>query len=245
MLRRCNEVQNRNEISHQLCQNTIFEGLTSEQITGMWPCIVAYVKNYGSQECVCRKGETVRDLGVVLDGELRVCNERADGKRVTVASIQKNQLLGEAVMFSTTSCLPHLVIAQRSAQVLYLSKNFFLTPCDKAGCAHKSAHQDIVKNMLRLLSDQAIYLNQKIAYLTATDLKTKVAMYLWELYESNNSKTFNMPLNRGRLAEFFAVARPSLSRELINLKNLGVIDFYRSSVKILDLKALDRLAHRY
>jgi len=159
-----------------------------------------------------------------------------------VANIEKNQLFGEAVMFSTSSRLPHRVIADQDAQVLYLSGDFFMNPCGKGDCEHKAAHQEIVKNMLRLLSDQAVLLNKKIAYLTAGDLKTKIAMYLCELYEVNGSTTFHMPLNRDRLAEFFAVARPSLSRELINLKNQGVIEFNRSNVKILDVQTLYRVS---
>ncbi len=228
-------------ITDQLCKNTIFEGLTPQQISSILPCIAMNIKSYSPQECVCDKGEPINSIGVVLDGELCICNESPDGRRTTVANIEKNGLFGEAITFSTDSLLPHRVIAQNDAQVLYLSGEFFLMPCDKS-CDLRRAHQVIVQNMLRLLSDRAIMLNKKIAYLTASDLRTKIAMYLCELYELNQSRTFNMPLNRDRLAEFFAVARPSLSRELVNLKTEGIIDFYRSSVKILDTNALYRIA---
>lgn len=230
------------KLSAQLCRNTIFEGLTPEQIKSVLPCIALSVKTYGSQECVCDKGEPLENLGVVLDGELCVVEEGYDGIRKSVANIEKNELFGESVTFSTSSRLPHRVVAQKDARVLYLSADFFLNPCGKGNCAHKHAHQEIVKNMLRLLSDRALMLNKKIKYLTANDLKMKIAMYLCELYELNGCETFNMPLNRNRLAEFFAVARPSLSRELVNLKTQGVIDFYRSSVKILDPQELYRIA---
>lgn len=228
-------------ITAELCKNTIFEGLTQEQIEDILPCIVAAIKTYGSEECIYDKGETVHNLGVVLDGTLEVCYESADGKRTTVSSIEKNELFGEAAMFATGSSVPHRIIAGKNAQVLYLSGNFFLSPCAK-DCRRREAHQEIVKNMLRLLSDRTIMLNKKILYLTAPDLKTKIAMYLCELYEFSGSKTFNMPLNRDRLAEFFSVARPSLSREFVNLKNLGVIDFYRSGVEILDVDKLYEIA---
>lgn len=241
MLRKCGAMQEEGRITNQLCHNTIFAGLTPRQIASILPCIALQVKSYGSQECVYDKGEAVRSLGVVLDGELSVCDETADGRRTTVANIEKNDLLGDAVLFSS-SRLPHRVIAQGEAQVLYLSGDFFLQPCGKSGCEHKRVHQEVVKNMLRLLSDRAIMLGKKVAYLTATDLKTKIAMYLCELYEVSHSGAFHMPLNRDRLAEFFAVARPSLSRELMNLKNQGVIDFHRSSVKLLDIPALYCLA---
>lgn len=229
------------KITDQLCKNTIFEGLTQKQIADILPCIVAAIKTYGTEECVYDKGETVHNLGVVLDGALSVCEENAGGERTTVSSIEKNGLFGEAVMFATGSSVPHRVIAEEGAQVLYLSGDFFLSPCAK-DCTRREAHQEIVKNMLRLLSDRTIMLNKKIKYLTAPDLKTKIAMYLCELYEVNSSPSFNMPLNRDRLAEFFSVARPSLSREFINLKNLGVIDFYRSSVEILDVDRLYGIA---
>lgn len=229
------------KIIAELCKNTIFEGLTQEQIADILPCIVAAIKTYVSNECIYDKGETVHNLGVVLDGTLEVCDESADGKHTTVASIEKNGLFGEAMMFATGGSVPHRIIAGENAQVLYLSGDFFLSPCAK-DCERREAHQEIVKNMLRLLSDRTIMLGKKILYLTAPDLKTKIAMYLCELYELSGSESFNMPLNRDRLAEFFSVARPSLSREFINLKNLGVIDFCRSSVNILDVGKLYEIA---
>lgn len=229
------------KITDQLCKNTIFEGLTQEQIADILPCFLATLKTYGNEECIYDKGERVHDLGVVLDGALRVYDEGADGKRTSVTKIEKNGLFGEAAVFATGSSVPHRVIADKNTKVLYLSGDFFLSPCSK-DCTKRDAHQEIVKNMLRLLSDRTIMLNKKILYLTAPDLKTKIAMYICELYELNGSKTFNMPLNRDRLAEFFSVARPSLSREFINLKNMGVIDFYRSSVKILNIDKLYDIA---
>lgn len=229
------------KITTLLSKNLIFAGLSSEQIDQILPCIVQQVKTYGSQECVCDKGDQVRDLGVVLDGQLCICNQTPDGKQTPGTNIEPNGLVGDVVVFSTDGNQPHRVVAQDGAEVLYLSGDFFLHQCGK-DCTHKETHGEIVKNMLRLLSDKAINLDKKIAYLTAPDLKTKIAMYLCELYEVNRVTTFNMPLNRDRLAEFFSVARPSLSRELINLKNQNVIDFYRSSVKILDVDALYRMA---
>lgn len=221
----------------KLYHNTIFEGLTPRQINEILPCIALAVKSYGPDECVVEQGETRGELGVVLDGDLVVC-DGADGRVVDL--IGRDGLFGEAAL---SCCEPqHRVITEKGAQVLYLSGAFFLSPCAKKVCQNREAHQIIVGNMLRLLSQRTVSLNKKIAYLTADDLKTKIAMYLCELYQLNGSATFNMPLNRDRLAEYFSVARPSLSRELTNLKSMGIIDFHRSSVTILDAQALQRLA---
>ncbi len=181
-------------LTDQLCRNTIFEGLTREQIADILPCIVSVIKTGG-------RGEQT-DAGAGM---------------------------------------PDAFSIDINGSVVYLSGDFFLTPCVK-DCSRREEHQEIVRNMLRLLSDKTLQLNKKILYLTAPDLKTKIAMYLCELYDACGSRTFNMPLNRDRLAEFFAVARPSLSRELVGLKNSGVIDFHRSGVTIHDVEKLREIA---
>lgn len=228
-------------ITALLAKNSIFEGLTEEQVNEILPCVAHEIKTYQDNDCVYRKGDVVRDLGIVVRGKLMAIGEDADGNVTSTQTIEPNGMFGELVVFSTDGSLPHRVVATDGTQVLFLSGDFFLQQCGKE-CGNKETHAEVVKNMLRLLSDKAILLNKKIAYLTAPDLKTKIAMYLCELYEVNRVTTFNMPLNRDRLAEFFSVARPSLSRELINLKNQEVIDFYRSSIKILDFPALRRIA---
>lgn len=224
-----------------LLQNRIFHGLNEEQIREILPCIVHTFKNYEDDECIYEKGEEIRDIGVVIQGKLIAINEDSEGNIISRQTIEPNGVFDEVVVFSSEGSLPHKIIASGGTRVLFLSGDFFSNQCTRA-CTNKETHAEVVRNLLRLLSDNAIMLSKKIEYLTAPDLKTKIAMYLCELYEINRVTTFNMPLNRDRLADFFSVARPSLSRELIHLKNQNIIDFYRSSVKILDLAALRRIA---
>jgi Mn-dependent DtxR family transcriptional regulator len=47
-------------------------------------------------------------------------------------------------------------------------------------------------------------------------------------------------LKRNELAEFLNVSRPSLSREMIKMKDEGIIDFYKSSFKIIDIERLKK-----
>lgn len=224
-----------------LRHNTVFEGLTAQQIDEILPCILRSVKTYGPQECVCNRGDLLPGVGVVLQGRLLVCEKPQGNSPMGICpAIEVNQLFGEVDAFSSQSAMPNTVIAETDSTVLYLSRDFFLNLCPKE-CGNRKSHETVTKNLLCLLADRSIMLSKKIAYLTASDLKTKIAMYLLELYEVNCSGTFHMPLNRNRLAEFFDVARPSLSRELINLKTMGVIEFNRSQVHILDLDALRRI----
>lgn len=224
-----------------LCQNRIFEGIPAEKIAQILPCMTHSVQQYHSQESLYSKGERVQNVGVVLEGALLVCDADAEGKTVPVVNIGQNHLFGEAIAFSTHDTIPHHVLAEKKSRVLYIKPEFFMQLCSK-DCPHKDAHSGVMKNMLCVLSERALALNKKIAYLSAPDLKTKIAMYIYDLYEANGSLHLKTPLNRDQMADFLAVARPSLSREFINLKKMGIIDFCRSNIEILDLEKLQCLA---
>ena len=85
-------------------------------------------------------------------------------------------------------------------------------------------------------------LNKKMSILNAESLKGRIAVYLLSLQQSSKRMVFDLPMNRQELAEFLNVKRPSLSRELSNMQRDGIIDVYRSSVKILDMERLRELA---
>jgi len=96
--------------------------------------------------------------------------------------------------------------------------------------------------MLSILSDKIVMLNNKMKILNAQTLKSKIAVYLLSIYKRTNKLTFDMPMKRQELSEFLGITRPSLSREFSNMQHDGIIDLYRSSVKILDLDRLYELS---
>lgn len=50
-----------------------------------------------------------------------------------------------------------------------------------------------------------------------------------------------LPYSRKKMAELLNIPRPSLSRELVNMREEGLIDFYKNKIKILDLKKLEKI----
>ena len=51
-----------------------------------------------------------------------------------------------------------------------------------------------------------------------------------------------LPLKRNEMADFLNIARPSLSREMCRMRDEGIIDFHRESIKIKDPDALKSMA---
>ena len=52
-------------------------------------------------------------------------------------------------------------------------------------------------------------------------------------------------MSKKSLSEYFGVQRPSLSRELINMKKDNLIDYDKNIIKILDLDGLQQYIEIY
>ena len=96
--------------------------------------------------------------------------------------------------------------------------------------------------MMGLLAEQAVSLAKKVSYLSGSNLQAKVAHLL--LNEADKAKTdgpFSLGYNREEMSELLAVARPSLSRTLSEMKEQGLIDYHRSTFRILNRSSLEMM----
>jgi CRP-like cAMP-binding protein len=105
------------------------------------------------------------------------------------------------------------------------------------------AHTKLIMNMLGILSLKALTLNRQLEYLSIKSIRGRIASFLLEQYKTSGKTTFMMTMNRNEMADFLNVARPSLSREMCRMRDEGIIDFHRSSVRIMDMEALKAAAH--
>jgi CRP-like cAMP-binding protein len=103
------------------------------------------------------------------------------------------------------------------------------------GCV---GHKTLLNNMLRIVSNKAMSLNEKIEYLSVRSIREKISKYLIAQYKQQKSTSLFLNMNRNEMADFLNVTRPSLSREMSYMKEEGLIDFHRSSVKILNLEKI-------
>ena len=79
---------------------------------------------------------------------------------------------------------------------------------------------------------------------TPTSLKDRIANWLLDGLEGSDGDDDTVYLKMGReeLADFLGVARPSLSRALMRLKEEGLIDVEKNRITVLDRYALEELA---
>jgi CRP-like cAMP-binding protein len=196
----------------------------------MLHCLNPRILNYEKNASIALAGDHFDGIGIVIEGELIIAKENLAGDRTVMTILKPGDMFGEMVSFSEKKEWPASVVAQSDAQIIFVSPEKVITMCDKM-C---DSHRQLIENLLIIMSKKALMLNRKVEYLSIRTLRGKLCAYLLEHQKIKQQNIFTLPMNRDELADFFNVARPSVSRELSKMKEEGLIDFHKSSFKILD-----------
>ena len=102
-----------------------------------------------------------------------------------------------------------------------------------------SSNERILENFVTLLSDKVIMLNKKVKSTSLKSVKHKVVDYILEKSNVANSNVIMINESKEDIASYLGIPRPSLSRELIKLRDENIIDFDRNSITILKFHKLE------
>ena len=217
---------------------SLFEGINAEEFPLMLNCLQPQQVSYKKDEYITTVGEYLRGVGVILAGEAAVIKESASGDRVVMTILQPGDIFGEIAAFAENPRWPSTVQAREDAAVLFIPRDRITGRCDK-NCLR---HQFLITNMLRIISERALMLNQKVNYLTIKSMRGRISAFLLDHCREAKQSTFTLPLNRNEMADFLNVSRPSMSREIGRMKKEGIIDFHLATFRILDPGALQQSA---
>ena len=190
------------------------------------------IKKYPKNDIIAIEGDICTSIGLVLDGNVDI--KRTLGSKVIhVTSFSVGGVFGEVIAFSDINIYPATVVASSSCEIMFINKNDFIKFC--------TCNEEFLSMFLNTLTNKIFLLNNSITNLTFSNIRQKICYFLINEYKIQKSKNIKLNMTKEKLAESLGTTRPSLSRELINMKELGLIDYSRSHILILDLDEIKNL----
>lgn len=207
-----------------------FKDIKDEEIQKILDEEVYLVKSYKKGKIIANQGEACNSLSIIIEGKAVVQNVYENGKVLTLANLNEGDAFAEAVIFVKEAIYPSTVMAIENCKIIFFPKKTILNIMKK--------NTKFTENFLGLLSQKLVNLNKKIKLIELDTIRRKMCKLLLDNYKAKNSLVLKIK-SKKELAEEMGVTRPSLSRELINMKNSGLIDFNLKEIKILDLEKLE------
>jgi len=219
-----------------MAESGLFKGITDEDRDKMYTCAGAKERTFKTGEYIFRQGDVPSSIYLIKKGTVMLVKDFASGKRNVLYSVHENDVFGEMFVFSAETAYWFDAVANDAVTLIEIPRRFFYGFCQNACGKHK----DVIKNMLEIQSGKNFLMLKKLYLLSGKTLKERIAM--WVLDCAGNADAFVSHMKREELADYLGTTRPSLSRELMNMQDEGLIIVDRSKIRILDREALEELS---
>lgn len=212
-----------------LKKSLLFKGMKSEEIDEYLKFARASVKNYKRGESIFMAGDYATELYILLSGEVAVENITLSGKKTIVNVFDKPGTVFAEVYLYIDEPLHHSASATKDSALLAIKKEYIVD--------QNHNYKVLIDNIISILANKAYYLNKKLMICTAKSIRHKIINYL---LINDEGDFIRLPFTKTAFAEFLSVPRPSLSRELSQMKDEGLIEerankIYFSRAKLEDL----------
>ncbi len=215
----------------------LFAGLNDHSFTGIIKCIQPNILSFKRGENLPLSSDGLAQMGIIIDGRVTYYYENAMGDRMLFYSAKQGDIVGALDFFTGERPFHITGVADRNCIIAYMRSSFFHNHyiCENR-CGN---HHIVIINFIRLLTQKNIYLYRRTFFLSMKNNRQKICAFLYEQLNLEGNTVFDLPLNRRELAEYLNIPRPSLSRELCILKGEGIIQFFKNTVRVLDVQKIE------
>ncbi len=186
------------------------------------------------KEVLYRPGDIICDLYQIIEGECRIIDYSYDGKELLIFNVHKGDSFGEICLIDELPVIT-LVEACGPVKVGALKKQTFDELCMR--------HPQVLQVFTRTLCSRFRYIATLYKDISMLSLRQRLARTLHRIaqgsqQDQDRENRIKLEISQSDLSRMLAVARQSVSKELKNLENEGMIEIEYGKVLIKDLDKL-------
>lgn len=211
-----------------LKKSNLFENINENDIENMIGCLGIREKRYTKGSYIYHLGDRISTLNMVAEGEVHIVKEDYWGNQSILTEIGIGELFGE-----TYACLNNIplqinVVAVKNCTIIELDISKVINTCSNS-CQF---HSKLIQNLLFVLASKNLMLTNKLEAMSQRSIRDKVMTYLSQQSRKNDSSEFDIPFNRQQLADYIAVDRSALSKEICRLRDEGILEFNKNHFEL-------------
>ncbi len=162
---------------------------------------------------------------ILITGHLQIIKTDYNGNRTIIEDLKGNSIFGSIT--SSIANSEYDILTKEDSKIIVIDFNEIINYEET-----KSYYfNQFLKNLLNIMSNKIKQNNTRIEILTNKTIRDKLLSY----FKNNikNNKTVYLPFTLTDLADYLAVNRSAMTRELKNLKDEGLIEINNKKIKLL------------
>lgn len=209
-------------------QTPLFDGIDPRERKCMLDCTGYHIAAFRRGEIVAFEEDHIKHIGVVISGAVDMIKEDLWGNKTMLVRVRKDELFGETFACGSDQLSVVTFQVSEDARILFIPFDRVMHSCTMA-CQF---HHRLIENMVRIIADKNRDLMRKVEVVSKRTIREKMLAYLSIQAQIQRTQNIEIPLGRVELAEYLCVDRSALTRELVKMKEDGLIDYDKNRFRM-------------
>jgi len=197
-----------------LRQNPLFKNIKDDMLSEILSHF--HTRVYEKNTKIVKEKDIVHDIYLVINGKVEIIDNNTEEKN-SVNLIEKYGLFGYNITLSANNVSRYDIIALEESNIAYVSKDELFELVIN--------YPILNNNLIEFLGSVNSYLIFQLDCLSKNSIKEKIVEVLKYYAYIQNTLDVVLPFNKNQLANFLAINRSSLSRELSKMQEEGIFKY--------------------
>ena len=184
----------------------LFKGGNKETIEKIMHDFPSRYVHYKKGDTIAMQGNACRSLYILCEGSVYAKMISEEGKEFTLDTLSAPDVLASSFIFSSEGIFPITILANSNCSLCIVNRDSILRIIEEDSL--------VLRNYLTVISDHSMFLSKRLNEFALQTLSSRILSYI----EQNG-----IIQNLQEAAFILGVARPSLSRAILQLVNQGVL----------------------
>ena len=207
---------------------TPFEGLTKSQINKLLDLLGVHVYKFNKNQEILPTIKNENIIGIILDGYAQILNIEYNGNEIVIDNLYKDSVFGTNI--SLTNSENYQIIAKQDTDVLVIDYDKLINPQN----LNHNYFNIFFRNLFDIINIKMKEKNERIKVLEKKQIREKLLEYFEMEYKKGhlNNNIF-LSFSFKDLADYLAINRSAMFRELKHLKEEKLIEVNNRKVTLL------------
>ena len=203
-----------------------FENLTLKNQEKLLKLLHSYTSNYKKNKNIIDSFKDDEEIGIITKGYVQVIRNNYNGTITIIEELYENDLIGAPLLYTKND--EYEIITKEDTSIIIVNYNEIITQE-----INDKVFNQFIKNLFFIMNEKIKEKNERIEILTKRTIRNKLLEYFKISSRKNGSKYIYLPFNFSDLANYLAVDRSAMSREISYLKEEGFIEIKGKKITLL------------
>ena len=206
---------------------TPFDNLTKTQINRLYDLLGVHVYKYKKNQEILSTIKNDNIIGIIISGYIQIIRTEYNGNEIILEELMENDIFSTNI--SSTNNKNCQIFTKEDGEILIIDYNKLMNPKN----LKHNYFNVFFRNIFDIINNKYKTTNERIRVLEKKQIRDKLLEYFNIEYKKTGSKNIYLPYNFKDLADYLAINRSAMFRELKNLKEERFIQIKDKRITLL------------